>query len=105
MKRLNGSSVVWSFALGVVLAAGSAAIGCGPKQKFCADAGDGVCPTFVEASAPVDTMDAATSDADAGATYIGLDAPTSTGTAGKTGAAGTTGTAGATGTADASDTN
>jgi hypothetical protein len=40
--------------LGFAIAVGAAAVGCGPKDKFCPDAGDGVCRPPPDA-APVDT--------------------------------------------------
>jgi hypothetical protein len=66
----------------LVLAAGFGAVGCGPQQKFCPDASDGVCVAPMEAAAPADATDA-NPDADSGAIYIGVDAPTAaTGAAG-----------------------
>jgi hypothetical protein len=76
MKPLTGSQARWSLGLGLVLAAGVAAAGCGPKQKFCPDTMDGVCPVIVDAAPTPDTMDAADEDADSGAIFIGTDAPT-----------------------------
>jgi len=61
------------FALGTVLALGVAATGCGPKQKFCPDAGDGVCRPIFDA-APKDTYEAPPMEM--GAIYIGNDAGT-----------------------------
>jgi hypothetical protein len=57
-------------AVGLAVALGAASIGCGPKQKFCPDAGDGVCVPPVDAPV-VDTYEAPT---DNGSIYVGADA-------------------------------
>jgi hypothetical protein len=63
--------VALGFALGAVLALGVAAAGCGPKQKFCADAGDGICREPIDAG-PKDTYEAP--PVDMGPIYVGADA-------------------------------
>ena len=65
--------VALGFALGTVLALGVTAAGCGPKQKFCADAGDGVCRPSFDAG-PKDTYEAP--PVDMGPIYIGNDGGT-----------------------------
>jgi hypothetical protein len=61
-------------ALGVVLAigvaVGAASVGCGPKQKFCPNTPDGVCPTPMDATI-VDM--GVEMPVDMGSTYIGSD--------------------------------
>ena len=62
-------------ALGLALAFGLAISSCGPKQKFCVDAGDGVCPTPIDAPV-VDTYEAPA--VEMGSTYIGADGGSTT---------------------------
>ena len=57
--------------LGVAIALGAAAVGCGPKNKFCPDAGDGICHPIPEASA-ADTYEAPPKET--GSIYVGADA-------------------------------
>jgi hypothetical protein len=62
--------LVLTFALGCLAA------GCGPKQKFCADAGNFVCEAPYDAG-PVDSADAPEDTGlDGGTIYIGGDAST-----------------------------
>jgi hypothetical protein len=56
--------------LGFAIALGAAAVGCGPKDKFCPDAGDGICRPIPEASA-VDTYEAPPKDT--GSIFVGAD--------------------------------
>jgi hypothetical protein len=67
--RVRLASVL-TVALGIAIAFGAAAVGCGPKNKFCPDAGDGICRPIPEASVP-DTYEA---PMDMGSIYIGADA-------------------------------
>jgi hypothetical protein len=61
-------------ALGSALALGVTASSCGPKQKFCKDTEDGVCPTPVVDSGPKDTYEAPPMEM--GSIYIGNDSGT-----------------------------
>ena len=56
----------------MALTLGLAAAGCGPKQKFCADAADYVCTAPVDAPVQSDAMD--TAPQDKGSIYVGNDA-------------------------------
>jgi hypothetical protein len=58
-------------AVGIAIALGAAAVGCGPKNRFCPDAGDGICRPIPEASAP-DTYEAPPTEM--GSIFIGADA-------------------------------
>jgi hypothetical protein len=69
-RSLPRLGVALGLALGAVLALGVTAAGCGPKQKFCADAGDGVCHAPVDAG-PKDTYEAPPMDM--GSIYVGND--------------------------------
>ena len=55
--------------LGIAIALG-AAVDCGPKDKFCPDAGDGICRPIPEASVP-DIYEAPPTDM--GSIFIGAD--------------------------------
>ncbi len=59
--------------LGFAIALGAAAVGCGPKDKFCPDAGDGICRPIPEASVP-DTYEAPPKDM--GSIFVGADGAT-----------------------------
>ena len=63
-----------TLASGLAVAISVAAVGCGPKQKFCPDAGDGVC--VVPMDAPVVDLADAPSDAPQESIYVGNDAAT-----------------------------
>jgi hypothetical protein len=71
MISLCRLAAVVTLAAGLALAVGAASVGCGPKQKFCPDAGDGVCVAPVDAPPRADIMEA---PEDKGSTYIGADA-------------------------------
>jgi hypothetical protein len=62
-----------ALALALFVTLGAVAGGCGPKQKFCPDAGDGVCPTPMDAKPPVDLYEA---PSDKGSIFVGADAGT-----------------------------
>jgi hypothetical protein len=61
-------------ALGLALALGLAVSSCGPKEKFCPDAGDGVCPIPIDA--PVVDMGMEAPPMEMGSIFVGADAGT-----------------------------
>jgi hypothetical protein len=66
---------LFAAALGLALALGLVASGCGPKQKFCPDAGDGVCRPPPDAPVVEDTgMEAPPMET--GGVFVGPDAAT-----------------------------
>jgi hypothetical protein len=65
--------------LGIAIALGAAAVGCGPQNKFCPDAGDGICRPIPEASA-TDTYEAPAMEM--GSIFIGADGGAAAGSGG-----------------------
>jgi hypothetical protein len=65
--------------LGIAIALGAGAVGCGPKDKFCPDAGDGICRPIPEASV-TDTYEAPAMEM--GSIFIGADGGSAAGSGG-----------------------